>query len=618
MGRLLSTSPKRALIALLVGLVPGLLFVWPLIHAKWLEGAIPFGPGRSQLHVADKPTGEEVDVTTQSFVVTWSDRNTERPAPPLSLRIAPTEWYAWWSFQGARRKIPVTARGPEQLLLEVSVPGHDGMPPENVAPICLENKPVEACRLGRARLIVYRDDTDWDRQDILLGKRAPRSDRRVTADGRSLPPLLSYWTGEDKETGQERFLGWACDKGPQVLPLPPETGARPESLYRCFEPGDWWSRRWPEAFGFHKQAVLFDCDLNDHCEIAFHFRRRLVNLQTELLPAEDKERTRVQLWYSALAMLNRMNAQASQLPPDEGEVVQARTQIAACEAVAAVLADVPSVERKGFTQAASSRIDKQLLSCRQAAHIAARLGAPSAAVAESLLARAFTALSNAGAVRSEMRPWLEAWITTLQLTRQDQTPKALQASLLWLREYSRTPDGAPALVANTRALLGRFAHTLDEQRREAAYMQLAHPLESAQSVSELRALWEEWIATEAKAGGARGPGLLRPLKELAHIQWRAGEFDAMRTTIAQLQDVWFALPHPEDDAAKQRFGEGGASIVFLWKMVAFQPEGDPTTALASASEVVQRMRQSLDPTDMRARAAEQYLREIAARRTAAR
>ena len=302
MGRILTRPSRARLIAVtLFAVMAGGVLFYPAFVLQWYEGRPPFSPYRSR-PVPQAPVGgwPEIDVSKEQYVLAWPRGNSDAAAPPLSLRILPTDWYGWWS-SNARPEKPVTPDGPDGIYLDVTIPNSESVPPETMTPLCqLALEPAGGCAGARARVHVARDGGQLD---VLLGKQPPQQRMRVTNDGRNVAVINEFWSRQD--AGRERFLGWSCPAGAKDLPVAP-SGARPEVLYQCFEPATWYERKWPGLFGYEKRLLHAQC-LQQHCEMLFLFAGRQVTVEFELLPARDIETARYRLVLAAWEMLNNGN-----------------------------------------------------------------------------------------------------------------------------------------------------------------------------------------------------------------------------------------------------------------------------------------------------------------------
>lgn len=154
----------RALI--LLGLLAFIL--WLKISLFDWEPAHPVNSSTAQVN-----SPREVDLTKQSYSFTWQPRSGERPAPPLAMRIEPTDVYAWWWTGGRNsRRLLDTGNGPQKLVLDLQVPSADAFPSVPAEGLCVDSEaPFMGCRVALSRIVLERDDVDWDLVDGLLGKR---------------------------------------------------------------------------------------------------------------------------------------------------------------------------------------------------------------------------------------------------------------------------------------------------------------------------------------------------------------------------------------------------------------------------------------------------------------
>src|SRR5262245_4695011 len=106
MGQILTRPGRMRLIAVsLFALIAGGSLFYPVLVLQWYVGMLPFSPYGSR-PAPRAPTGgwPRIDVSKEQYLVTWPEGRSETAAPPLSLRILPTDWYGWWSSNARHDK----------------------------------------------------------------------------------------------------------------------------------------------------------------------------------------------------------------------------------------------------------------------------------------------------------------------------------------------------------------------------------------------------------------------------------------------------------------------------------------------------------------------------------
>lgn len=602
-------------------LAAGGFALYPLLVLKWHDGSLPFSP-HAAVPAQRAPAGgwPQIDTSTEPYLLAWPAQRSERPAPELSLRILPTDWYAWWSLQSAPlRTLP--AGGLEQVLLEVSIPNADAVSPEDMAPLCeLAPRPLGGCNGARARVFVDREGGDLD---ILLGERAPPTRTRVAHDGRNLPVLHEFWSRVDRDTGREQFLGWDCPSGEDDLPLRPVNEPHPAALYQCFEPDRWWQRKWPKRFGYERRKVYTPCSPGVRCEMLFLFAGRRVKLDfVELMPEREVETARFRLLLSAWEMLNRQRHAAAHPPDPAAELPEARAQLALCTSVAREAATLTRNQRIALSEAQRRRMRYLGISCEKAAHIGARMVEVQAEEAEALLGASLRALATLEAFRSNAEELFDAWFAALEANGHGEGPEALAAALLYLRSAPRYAADDPQRaqreerVRTARALLQRLGPALPEDQRAEAYRLFESEYRGDAHQLDLIALLLEHAALIAQQHGASSRQVLEPLQTLVAVQSLAGDIEGLRETIEQLQLAWFAQAVPEatlDLEGKRLIAGSGLYLVYGLRMIAFR-EDQHVQIAPRIDEVVTRMRALLGNDDPFVRGAQFHQREVLTRK----
>lgn len=608
------TTPKRILVCVLIGLAASGLLFRSLIEAKWEDGTLPFGPSRATPAASTAQVGMAIDITRESATVGWPAREGEPPAPAMSLRVAPTQWYGWWSTPGDHHRFTPTTAGPERVMLDLTIPNADTVPPDALAPVCDRDvSGPAACRAARARMSVMRDHTDWSRFDVVRGTRAPAAMTRVAGDGETRATVSTLWTKRDREAGRRRVLGWACPGGPDDLPLGPANGSRPEVLYRCFEPTGTLERRWPGLFDYEQHRLYFDCSAQDRCEILFTMDGRLVVLEFTDLPApREREAARLRLFLSAWDTLERMRAEATQAPPVDAELAEARAQLAVCDAL-------PGPAAGG----ARRDLGQLPLYCMRAARIACALATVAPQEAEPLLARAVSGLVRAGHIPPDAEEMFSAWFATIDRLGQGTSAHALEAVLAYLRAMPRRAEGDPRVATRrertsaARDLMRTLGPRLPQGLRAEAYRVLATELREMQQPLEVVSLLREQVEALAGQTGDTSDALLDPLRELGWSQWHADDLPGLRLTLGRLTTLWLSQPEParvtDDRAVRTRYAETGVDIVYLWRSIAFR-DGNFTETAAMTGTVVERLRGRLGVSDAYVRAAAFHRQEVTDRR----
>lgn len=613
MGPILTRPSRGQLIgAAIFGLLAGGFLFFPAFVMQWQEGLLPFSPYRSRPAQQAPAAGwPKVDVSREQFVLTWPKGESATDAPPLSLRILPTDWYAWWSE--GRREQAVRPDGPDGIQLDVTVPNAEGILPETMDPPCqLAVDPAGGCSAARARVRVSRDGGQFD---ILLGKGTPQQQTRITNDGRNVPVIHEFWTRRDE--GRERFLGWACPAGAKNLPLDPVSGGRPEALYQCFAPTGWFESRWPGWFGYEKRKVYADC-VQQRCEMLFLFAGRQVTMDFELLPARDIETARYRLLLAAWETLNRQRQDADQPVPPARELAQARVQLATCQATAEDIGRFSRDQLARMSDLQRHRVSMQQLSCEQAAQIAARMAKSSPREAEPVLAGALDAMTRMGSIRGHGDALFDAWFAALDGMGRGESVEALRAGLIYVERGPRFAKDDPRnaardeRVVTTRALLTRLGLSLTEPERVAAYRAFTFEYYGDEHRQDMIALLQEQVAVLARQHGETSREVLQPLIDLVTVQSLAGDFDGLRRTLDQLHAAWDAQATPEavvDPKAKQLIANGGLHVVYGLRLLAWHDQSG--TAMApKIDETLMTMRALLGPDDPFVRGAEFHRKEV--------
>ena len=618
MGRILTRpSPARLIAVTVFALIAGGTLFYPAFVMQWYEGLLPFSPYRSK-PVQQPPKGgwPKVDISKEQYVLAWPKGDSETSAPPLSLRILPTDWYAWWSLE-SKHETDAMPDGPEEIYLEVSIPNAEAILPETMEPLCqLAVEPAGGCAGARARVNVDRDSGELD---VLLGKQPPQERTRVTNDGRNVPVIHEFWSR--REAGRERFLGWACPSGPKDAPLNPVSGGRPEVLYQCFEPTGWFERKWPGWFGYEKRNVYTQC-LRNACEMLFLFAGRQVTVEFELLPARDIETARFRLLLSVWEMLNRQRRDADQVIPPEQELAEARVQLAMCESLAEQLAKFSREQLQRVSEVQRHRMSDLRISCERAAQIGTRMVKASPSEAEPLLGRALRALARMDAIRTNGQELFDAWFAALAAKGRGESVEALDAGLLYLRAGPHPGKDDPkrelrdARVSATRALLTRFGRVLPDERRAEAYRIFEDAYYGDEHQLDRIALLKEFAALTAQQHGESSREVLQPLAKLVAAQSLAGDLDGLRETLARLKVAWFtqaavpgAVPEPKD---KEVIANSGLYLVYGLRLIAFRDEKHAEIA-PQIDKVLETMRALLGGNDPFVRGAEFHQREVLTR-----
>ena len=604
-------SNARLITLALFALLVGGWTLYPLLVLRWYDSDVPARAPKAP------PGGwPTVDTLSEDYLLDWPERKSDFPAPPLSLRIRPTEWSAWWSLNSKheRRLVP---GGPEQVLLEVAVPNSHSVLPEQIKPLCeMSVEPLAGCAGARARLVVSRDAGDWE---VLTGKKAPPQRTRITSDGRNVPVIHAFWTRSDRATGREEFLGWACPSGPQDLPLEALSDGQPEALYRCFEPEQWWERRWPDWFGYNQRMLYSRCT---GCGMSFLFMGRKVEIDHfELLPARGIEAARFRLMLSAWEMLNRQRQAAAHAPAANAELDEAYAQLATCESVAEEASKYSRERRMRMTEGQRRRLVYLGIACEQAAQIGARMMA--SPEAEAVLGRALHGIAQLDAFRANAQDLFDAWFAALEAKGSSgKSLEALEASLLYIESGPRYADNDPkreqreARIKLARTLLTQFASELPEHARGEAFQVFASAYQGDEHRLDLAALREEYVALVAQQHGDTSRQVLIPLRDLMMSQWLAGDFEGLPHTVERYRQAWLAQATPQavaDPNGRVEIASAGFHVVFGLRLIAFHDSKHAEMA-PRGEEIVGRMRALLGADERWVRAAEFHQREVVTRK----
>lgn len=615
------TSARRALVFAFFGLLLGGYLFRPMFLVMWENGDLPFSP-QSAKSPPEAVTGEPIDKRQAPVIAAWPARSDSPSAPATAFRVTPTEWYGWWADSGEPRLHTPTARGPELLLFDIAIPNSGPVPSESLSPLC--GPPpgdMAACRAVRARVHVWRDYSDWDHFDLLTGKRTPTTTTRVSAEGATRPTMDAFWTRRDADSGRRQILGWDCPGHPENLPLGPVRAGRPDVLYQCFAPGGWLEQRWPAYFGYERQWLLHDCSAEDQCELYFLFDGRMVKLEFGRLGRrEGRELARLQMFASAWEMLDRMRFEAVVTPPPAAQTTEARVQAAACEAMAAAQKTEGAARRVSAID--RHALDDVALFCRRAAELGKQLATVAPRDAELVLSRAIPALVGLDRLPADREALFTAWFAALDASGQRATPRALEASLTYLRAVPPFPRGDPReamrreRVEAIRQLSQSLARTSTpgqlEETHKVLLAEYRYADDWASAVSLLRDRHQR-LAAESGAGSAAAVDALR---DLAWAQWRANDLPGIRITSEMLLTAWQGLPDPLPaelpDGGRARLAQTGFTLVFLWRIEAFR-DGRFAEREPAIDAVIGRMRRALGAQDDHVRAAMFHAQEVVSR-----
>jgi hypothetical protein len=609
----------RLIAATLFGLVAGGLLFHPAFLIQWYDGLLPFSPGRGQPAAVEPPGGwPKVDPAKDAVVLAWPARKLGFTAPALALRVAPTEWYGWWSST-PRGPVKLPPDGLAQIALDVSIPNGETLLPEHMTPLCqLAVDPFAGCAGARGRVILSRDGGE---REILLGESAPAEQVRVTPDGRKVAVLQAFWTRRDEDSGRERFVGWECPNGPQDLPLGASSDGRPAVLYQCFQPGKWWERQRPGWFGYEKRRLYTRCVGSSGCEMAFLFEGRAANLEfTEVMPARDVERARYRLLLSAWDLLDRQRQDALQAPAPARNLADARAQLAMCEQVAAEAAALPPDRRMRLTQDQRHRMGYLSIACVQAALIAAAAAKADASAAEPLLARALKGMSTLDAFRADAAALFDAWFAAMEAKGRGESVDALEAHVLYLRAVRLAPndpgrEARDRRVQAARTLLAKYGRALSEPALADAYQTLRNEYRDDAQRVDLARLAQEYATAVAGKHGGNSLQVLKPLSEAVVACAFARDADGTRETSTELERAWLAQAGAYGapmEPARTVLASSGVYLVFGLRTVAFNDLTHAEVAPRVAA-IVTRMRQLLGNDDPWVRGAEFHQREVVTR-----
>lgn len=617
---------SAAFILLVSGIAAAFIF-GPLLQIKWFEGEIPFSPYRVQPTAAKSYVTRKVDIA-DGYAFTWVERKTERRAPALALRVTPLDFSGWWSTAHAVKQVGEAGDGPEMLVLYVLVPGAEGVPFEGTAPLCTERQgPFGGCRIGQADVIVRRDDGDWAKHDILLGRRTAQPNEAVPLDHRPVRVLREFWTSREPG-GRLRFRGWTCTaeqlaaERRELGPLPKADAPLMEHV-RCFEPARAWERWLPSRFGYERQRVLFECQPKSErdCHAYFLFHGRFADVRVLWWPAEEeaqtREQTRLRLFLASWEMLNRLHEEARSPSGGARYLAEAREQAAVCKALAREAQSWGSAMRRDW-------FVNPMLPCYRAGAIATRYAKDAPAQAEPLLAELADLLRRTEGRDSRWERLVEARIEALAAAGRRDSPEMLHvlASFYGETSYSK---GSKDFERHGEAMkhgwsLARKYRQQAPAERDRLQQALAGYYMAEGNPQAVLGVYQELLADLEQDGGPLSAQLAPPLQRLATYQWHQGAFLPMRHTLDRLRVVWLARPENLSAAAdsfeeRRREQEIGFRIVFLYSAYALnQLAHAEVTPLVR--EVTGRMERTLGAANPYLRAARFHEQEIVTRKAA--
>lgn len=420
----------------------------------------------------------------ESYTFTWDTRKGERPAPELAMRIEPTDLYAWWWTGGSNaRRLRDTGNGPAKLLLDIPVPSADAFPATPSEGFCVESEsPYLGCRVALSRIVMERDDANWDMVDGLLGKRP------IPAGINSAKSTtVEFWTREDRTNGRLDFMGWECGvlgwhSAANVLGPPPVDTASPlAQRSRCYRPD-------PDDERATKHKVVVECSEDRGCEMHFLYRQRYALVDAENLPYLDAPTFRGMTLITAWETLNRMHANASRPVVPTDALAEAKVQQRVCRALGkeaafwqkrtADPAYVAAKEQNPSPYWGSQNAQKKIelrwqymsKSCLRVGDIASSLVSIKPAEAEALLKDVATSLLSSGAFSSDQEALYTAWFAALRAQGKRKAMAMAHALALYLNHATSVGVGTPdwTIRANRakqlKALRLKLRPTLSDQQ----------------------------------------------------------------------------------------------------------------------------------------------------------
>ncbi len=542
-------------------------------------------------------------------LVRWdATAHSDLPAPALALRLRPTDPYAWWFTGGGDNRISSgEPQGPRELHLEVTVPGSDAFPQALPSPICEPgDKPFALCRTGRARVVL---------------KRLPESsqEERMLLDVREMVPRIEFWTHEDRNSGRQRVVGWACPRGLSKTDFtPPQLEglltSAPDPRLACVKSGAWWQRLAPGLFGFAKHAAYFTAT-----DAHFFYRARHAEVLYEDRHPNAAPWMDLMLLVTAWETLERARLEAIHEPEPMAELDEARIQTTVCAALVAEgtrwLDGAPIL-----TGDAHKAWSRRNLPCRKAANSVIRLAELDPAAMEPLLAALAEGLLRLG--DSQANALVEARLSALEKSSKGNAVHTFDALVdaLPVLEGSGVYDTRIQQKLARVAQAWQLAQTLDPpapfEKLRAVVQTLGRLKRSAQDNPGLVVLYEEWAQLLERRKAPRHYRL-DALDSLADAQLSGGDFAALKLATDRLRDVYLNAHRPEpaylgaDTTATAAF-----NAVFFYRNYAFRQSAFAEVQ-ADIAAVVARMEQEFGINSTIVRAARFHQDEVVRRQPAA-
>lgn len=621
-------SPRRAeaggwrlstvLIVLVSGIVAAPLF-GPLLAIKWFEGELPFSPFKVEPTAAKSYVTRKVDIS-DGYTFTWVERKTQRRAAALALRVTALDLSGWWSRDFTVKQIGEAGDGPQLLHLFVMVPSADGFAPDT--PLCTEGeRAFAACRMAQADVLVQRDDGEWTKHDILLGRRAPESTESLPLKERPLRVLREFWTSREPD-GRLRFRGWDCS-AEQLAAERRELGSLPRpdapltEHMRCFQPPRAWERWMPGRFGYDKQALFFECSPKGvGCHAYFLFHGRFTDVRFQWLPiAEDaeplREQLRIRMFLTTWELLNRLHLEALRPSGPARYLADARAQTDVCKSLAR--------ERQSWGRdAGRSDWSNPMLPCQRAGVIATRFAKEAPQEAEPILAELSAALRPTEGRSSQWDRLVEARVAALAAAGKGDSPEMLHVLATFYGDISYSKDSAD-FARHGDAMrrgwdLARKYREQAPQDRDRIHQALVSHYRNAGNRQAVIGLYEELLADLERDGGPQNARLAQPLRRLAHFHWQEGDFPSMKRTADRLRGIYLARPEniaaAADNFEERRIEqEVGFDLAFLYRNYAFNQIAQAEVA-PLVREVTARMERTLGAANPYVKAARFHQQEI--------
>jgi len=585
----------------------------------------------------------------EPYVIVWPANdhdNLSHPypsAPPIALRIEPTDVADWWKRSGDIGR-PQTAavdnKPPTTLYLQVSSPSFASPHALSAELLCPHNA-LENCLMGSARMFLDRDDLDLDGEDVVFGHKP--LEVAVSRWGQTQERLFEYWTYDAGIGHGVKWLGWDCTSlhkpnDPAIFDV---AGSPLLANYRqCYSPDPWAS-----PWGKRRHTTLNRLWVRDG-KFIFTYRNRFVHTDEEEIPSESvyPGAARAMLFFSAWDMLNRMESNAISAPADSAEIGMAQVQSVLCEAAGATArkwqadleAQYPVDGEKPETASlnrflrsqSDGRLMKRLnyaaLGCDYALDVAKRhtvdaakqLVPPLAKVEKAQLALAQIDPSR---YENQVQPALDARIAAISAASGPHTPALLEPVAEQIHYSGFVWPGTPEAtvqktkLARAESLLDLLPAGLSEDDRLRLYDEMASRYGYLQDYPKQLALLDRECEDLRSHHGNQANRLLVPLRERMVAMWRAKDFDGSSASLNDLRTLWQAVPTSAPDLPPKEDSRGwpmtGFEIAYFRSLIAFK-QGDFAQAAVEMEEVIHTMAERLGQDNQFVAAARFHLDEV--------